>query len=280
LKNETLIRFLDRCQISALFPADRHLLKNDGFSSNFLRFSTSRTRCGTFNDQKSDLTNENLRTMSIDPSFDEIVRNPSSLPSFIPIGTIKAEKPVKIDLIFGRKVSKIEHSPFAQGFLLKLFNELPSIDVQNEFFLSDSTSMKLDEEIFQRLRILTNDVQLELHEHQGFYYCRSSIFLTRLQLSVLYILLRVFEQAQIFVIPDRIRPFVLIQFQLGENVQFDEFERVSSLLVQLSNRSNLLQFVHLHQLFDPSFVDNLIRSNNLCLQLTCITSTMYSVQSK
>ena len=163
LKNETLIRFLDRCQISALFPADRHLLKNDGFSSNFLRFSTSRTRCGTFNDQKSDLTNENLRTMSIDPSFDEIVRNPSSLPSFIPIGTIKAEKSVKIDLIFGRKVSNIEHSPFAQGFLLKLFNELPSIDVQNEFFLSDSTSMKLDEEIFQRLRILTNDVQLEVN---------------------------------------------------------------------------------------------------------------------
>ena len=79
------------------------------------------------------------------------------------------------------------------------------------------------------------------------YYLRSTALLTRRQVSVLYTLLRVFHCAQIYVVSDHHPPYLFIQFQANEHLLLDEFQWINELL-QSSDTSTLLQFVHLYQL--------------------------------
>ena len=75
------------------------------------------------------------------------------------------------------------------------------------------------------------------------YYVRTGPILTRLQASVIYVLVRTFEDASVYIVPSA-TPHLLFHFQNKVN---DEYRQIQQDIASF-NPSTLLQFVDLHQL--------------------------------
>ena len=164
MKSQILNEYLQECQIQALFPTDRHLLHSDLFSNHFHLSSLTRTRCGTFHNQDQ-YHREHIQHMLTNGSFCltcsgnepicsicTLLRDPSSFPSSIHLGTIKAPQSIRMDCVYGQISSEIRNSCFAHRFLLKLIDSSQFSLITDFVIPSSSPSIRLPKEIFVKLQ--------------------------------------------------------------------------------------------------------------------------------
>jgi hypothetical protein len=142
IKDATLDLFLNQCQVRQLLSTDRHLLKTNLESRNFLQSSHTISRTGTFNNQHEitiDMIQEKIqngffclicsRKETIDlcdtcQIVSRIVNDRSLSINQIYIGQILANQKTIVDCIFGKQSINIRNSCFSSRLLLELCSKI------------------------------------------------------------------------------------------------------------------------------------------------------------
>ncbi|CAF1252413.1 unnamed protein product, partial [Didymodactylos carnosus] len=212
-----------------------------------------------------------------------------------------------VDCIFGKQKS-IENSCFCDKQLLEFYNSATKMKtteiniIQSDdlsidlYFISFVKSLIILHNIpsirnttnfnhkWNSLKYFADTNQLQLYYHNDYVFCRTfDPILTRLQASVLYLLLNSFEQTYIYVIIDNNLQshllFIFDTFVTDSYIDAELIQRkieVCTLLEKQVHSNNdtistLLQFIHIHHLLRRDFVWELKRANNVCLQLKILS---------
>jgi len=150
IKDNTLDRFINQCQIRQLLLNDRHLLKINLEYKRLYQNNQRLTRIGTFNDQhKIDRNfienkiqngffclicsnNENNDLCSTCQILSQIINDRSLLISQIYIGQLITNKSIIIDCVFGKQSINIRNSCFCNRYLLELCNQIDVYQVKKK----------------------------------------------------------------------------------------------------------------------------------------------------
>ena len=188
------------------------------------------------------------------------------------IGQLVAEEATRIVEVTGRRTNDVRHSPFCNGFLIEL---CPKIALQQDEtmecpLLEISPSEEIDKDEFEQLQgfAATYEIHVssavietkmnfrfvsQLNNVKNVYHVRAGPILTRRQASVIYVLVRTFEHASVYIVPSA-TPHLLFHFQNKVNVEYRQIQHD----IASFNSATLLQFVDLHQLLGMANLNELV----------------------
>ncbi|CAF1367938.1 unnamed protein product [Adineta ricciae] len=302
LKQQTLDRYLNECQVRQLLDTDRHLIKADQQSKHIYLGNQRITRIGTFHNQHQiefDIIRKKIQSgffcltctdnqesdlCSLCQTLCQIIDNPLVINPFVFVGQIVADKPMMIDLVYGKASTCIRNSCFSNRYLLELCSK---INTSNTFTIKQEDlmsmrricSLEISHYQFEQLQLFLDYCQMKLQSQNGTYYIQSGPILTRLQASVIYLLARVFEQTSVYLIPSSCQ--LVFLFEISQNLLLNQHEYETVMKnFPIPSSSTLLQFIDTHQLLDQQFASHLIQANNMCLQVQYVTSNIYSQPEK
>jgi hypothetical protein len=154
MKQDTLDRYLQRCQLRPLMSDERHLLNNDLPLNYIHSYRHARPRFGTFNEQhrisleyirniidngsfclicSKMSSNVEHRRCATCEQFTKIIDTNSLTSTHIFIGSIVARERTIIDCVYGLSTNTIENSCFSNRFLLKMTRDRTATVCQEKY---------------------------------------------------------------------------------------------------------------------------------------------------